>query len=84
MTVVNVHEAKTSLSKLIDRAHAGEEITIAKAGKPWARIVPLAATQPRQPGGFSFDVPDDFDDPLPQDELGAWEGNTASEKPRSR
>ena len=50
----NVHDAKTHLSKLIDRAHAGEEIVLAKAGEPWAKIVPYAACvqAPRQPGRF--------------------------------
>lgn len=53
--IVNVHEAKTHFSKLLERAHAGEEITIAKAGKPYARLVRIeAAPQPfeRQPGGW--------------------------------
>ena len=39
MSAINIHEAKTHFSKLVDRAHAGEEIIIAKAGKPWARLV---------------------------------------------
>jgi prevent-host-death family protein len=42
-TTVNVHEAKTHLSRLLERAHAGEEIMLAKAGKPYARLMPLAA-----------------------------------------
>lgn len=48
----NVHDAKTHLSRLIDRAHAGEEIVIAKAGKPYARLMPLPQVSqgPRQPG----------------------------------
>ena len=41
MTTVNVHEVKTQLSRLLDRAHVGEEIVIAKAGTPYARLVPL-------------------------------------------
>ena len=41
-TTVNVHEAKTHLSRLLERAHAGEEIILAKAGRPYARLVPLA------------------------------------------
>lgn len=73
--VVNVHEAKTHLSRLLDRAHAGEEITIAKAGKPYARLVPLAAApSPRQPGGLEGRLGADFFDTLPEDELAAWEG----------
>ncbi len=39
--IVNVHEAKTQFSRLIDAAHAGETIVVAKGGKPWARLVPL-------------------------------------------
>ncbi|HXJ21142.1 MAG TPA: type II toxin-antitoxin system prevent-host-death family antitoxin, partial [Polyangia bacterium] len=42
MKIVNVHEAKTHLSRLLERAHAGEEITIAKGGRPYARLVPIA------------------------------------------
>jgi len=51
MRTVNVHEAKTQFSRLIDAAHAGETILVAKDGKPWARLVPLEADRPRrQPG----------------------------------
>jgi prevent-host-death family protein len=51
MRTVNVHEAKTQFSRLIDAAHAGETILVAKDGKPWARLVPLEADQTRrQPG----------------------------------
>ncbi len=52
--ILNVHEAKTHLSKLIDRAHAGEEIIIAKAGKPWAKLSKVEEAQPfrREPGGW--------------------------------
>jgi prevent-host-death family protein len=51
----NVHEAKTHFSRLIDRAHAGEEIIVAKDGVPYARLVPLAAPlrSPRQPGRYA-------------------------------
>ena len=45
-----IHEAKTQFSQLVDRAHAGEEIVVAKDGEPWARLVPLAAPSARQPG----------------------------------
>ena len=49
--VVNVHQAKTHLSRLIERAHRGEEIVLAKAGKPWAKLVPLEVrTRERLPG----------------------------------
>ena len=46
--VVNVHEAKTHFSRLIDAAHAGETILVAKGGKPWARLVPLEQPRPRR------------------------------------
>ena len=75
----NVHDAKTNLSKLMDRAHAGEEIVLAKAGEPWAKIVPYAAVPKpkRKPGGWPItgDIPDSvWFDPLPEDELELWEG----------
>ena len=52
---VNVHEAKTNFSRLLERAHAGEEIIVAKAGKPYARLVKLDEPKPvrRQPGGWT-------------------------------
>ena len=76
MTTVNIHEAKTHFSRLVDEAAAGAEIIIAKAGKPVAKLVPLEA--PR--GGIRLGllkgmgtVPDDFDAPLPRDVLDAFE-----------
>ena len=48
----NVHEAKTHFSELLERAHAGEEVIIAKAGKPYARLVPIASGGERQAGAF--------------------------------
>ncbi len=75
--IVNLYEAKTSLSQLVERAAAGEEIIIAKAGKPRARLVPLAdRATPRQPGGWEGKVfvADDFDEPLPADILAGFEG----------
>ncbi len=77
-TTVNMFEAKTHLSRLVDRAAAGEEILIAKAGKPFARLVPLV-TRPmlRVPGGWEqgMRLADDFDAPLPEDLLAAFEGS---------
>ena len=71
---VNLYEAKTHLSGLVERAAKGEEIVIAKAGKPMARLVPtLAANEsPRTPGknfmGITY-IAEDFDAPLPEDVL---------------
>ncbi len=73
MKTVNVHEAKTTLSALLERAHNGEEIILAKAGKPYARLVPLAEPQDRVPGRYVEEVPDSFFDPLPESEIEAWE-----------
>jgi len=72
---VNVHEAKTHLSKLLEQAHAGQEIILAKAGKPYARLMPLAPPPARrQPGRLAGRVTDAFFGPLPPEELDAWEG----------
>jgi prevent-host-death family protein len=71
---VNLYEAKTQLSSLVERAAKGEEIVIAKAGKPMARLVPLspASQSPRMPGknymGITY-IAEDFDAPLPEDVL---------------
>ena len=73
MKTVNVHEAKTHFSALLERAHAGEEIVLAKAGTPYARLVPLEAESDRVPGRYHDEIPDDIMAPLPQDELEAWE-----------
>ncbi len=70
---VNVHEAKTTLSQLLERAHAGEEIIIAKNGRPYARLVPLETPGPRTPGLLRGTVDDAFFDALPEEELDAWE-----------
>ena len=73
---VNVHEAKTQFSRLLEQAHAGQEIILAKAGKPYARLVPLApdGVAARKPGRLAGKrLPDAFLDPLPPEELAAWE-----------
>ena len=65
MLLVNVYEAKTQLSRLIERALDGEEVVVAKAGHPLVRIVPFkAADEPRRPGGATVWMSDDFDAPL--------------------
>ncbi len=72
--IVNVHEAKTHFSRLLEQAHAGQEIILAKAGKPYARLVPLAPVKAqRQPGRLQGRVTESFFEPLPEDELAAWE-----------
>lgn len=75
-SVFKVHEAKTNLSKLIERALAGEEVVIARGNKPAVKLVPVDGKPNRVPGTmkgvFGFD--DSFFDPLPEEELRAWEG----------
>ena len=73
METVNIHEAKTQLSRLLARAHAGEEIIIAKAGTPYARLIPLEPAVQRKPGIAKGAVTDAFFEPLPDDELQEWE-----------
>ncbi len=73
--MVNVHEAKTHFSRLLEQAHAGQEIILAKAGKPYARLVPLVVKPTRrQPGRLKGRIDDTFFEPLPDEELDAWEG----------
>lgn len=75
--IVNLYEAKTSLSALVERAAAGEEIVIAKAGKPKAKLVPLSGVaEPRRPGGWEGKVwvADDFDEALPVEILAGFGG----------
>jgi prevent-host-death family protein len=77
MRTINIHAAKTQLSRLVDAAAAGEEIIIARSGKPVARLVPLAGPQPKRRLGAlagKLRVPEDFDAPLPDEVLDAFEG----------
>jgi prevent-host-death family protein len=77
MQTVNIHEAKTRFSRLVDAAASGEEIVIAKAGKPAARLVPMERPKvTRRFGGLKGKVriADDFDAPLPDDLIAAFEG----------
>ena len=73
--LINVHDAKTQFSKLLEQAHAGQEIILAKAGKPYARMMPLApAASKRQRGRVKGIIDDAFFEPLADAELNAWEG----------
>jgi prevent-host-death family protein len=74
-SIVNVHEAKTHLSRLLERVASGEEVTIAKAGKPVAKLVPAHAVERRRLGVDEgrVMVPDDFNQPLPDDVLSDFE-----------
>lgn len=72
--MINVHEAKTHFSRLLEQAHAGQEIVLAKAGKPYARLMPLAPNRgKRQPGRLAGQVGDAFFEALPEEELANWE-----------
>lgn len=73
VTVVKVQYAKTHLSALLTAVEVGEEITIARGDTEVARLVPVAATGPRQLGFVPYEVPASFFDDLPDDELVAWE-----------
>jgi prevent-host-death family protein len=77
MAEVNVHEAKTHLSRLLRRVAAGEEIVIQRAGTPVARLVPYVPKATRRILGGDADqvrIADDFDAPLPEDLLADFEG----------
>ena len=80
MEAVNVHEAKTHLSRLIDEAHAGETIVLAKAGKPWARLMPLQPPAPQRiPGRLRrrgpLSQPNLLLNPMDPNELETWESS---------
>ena len=77
MVTVNVHEAKTHLSRLLAKVEAGEDIVIARNGTPVARIVPVKRQGRRQFGSMKGRIKFDesFFDPLPEEELAAWEGS---------
>lgn len=77
MRTINIHQAKTQLSRLVEQAATGEEIVIAKAGKPIARLVPLKSRPVRRQLGVlanRLTVPEDFDAPLPDEVLAQFEG----------
>ncbi len=76
MAVVNTHEAKTNLSRLLDEVQEGEEVVIARGNRPMARLVPYSAKRPtRRPGYLKgkIRVADDFDAPLPDDVIDDFE-----------
>ncbi len=70
MVTVNIHEAKTNLSRLVERVEGGEEVVIARSGKPVAKLVPLTRDLAPRPLGTMrglIEMANDFDDPLPPD-----------------
>lgn len=72
--IVNVHEAKSTLSKLLKAALEGEEVIIAKAGRPLVRLEPVSIKQESVPGRFAGQIQmDNFFEPLIEEELAAWE-----------
>ena len=71
--LVNVHQAKTRLSELLERAAGGEEIVIAKRGKAFVRLVPVEDRTPRLPGIAKGRLTEAFFEPLPDEELEVWE-----------
>ena len=78
MTSINIYEAKTHFSKLLERVAAGEEVIIARAGTPIAKLVPISAPARRQFGHWRhIPCPPDsfFFDPMPEEELRLWEGD---------
>lgn len=76
--IVNMHEAKSNLSKLVEEAEAGEEVILARAGQPAVRLVPVRRRGRRKLGAWKGKVvmADDFDAPLPDAVLAAWEGRS--------
>lgn len=75
--IINIHEAKTHLSRIVDDVAAGAEVIIAKAGKPMARLSPMTGTVKAKRLGLlkgKIAVPDDFNSPLPGDVLASFEG----------
>jgi len=76
MSVTTIHEAKTNLSRLIEKAERGEEVVIARGKQPVVRLVPIAKQSGKRPIGLfkgKYKIGPDFFEPLPQDEWEAWE-----------
>ena len=76
MLVINVHQAKTQLSRLLALVETGEDVVIARRGEPVARLVGCKPRSKRQPDVLKGNavIPESFFDPLPEEELTAWEG----------
>jgi prevent-host-death family protein len=79
METINIHQAKTNLSKLLSRVEQGEEIVISNRGIPIAKLVPFRTSLDRRSSlgqdRGKFEVPDDFNAPLPEEILAAFEGD---------
>lgn len=75
MTMVNIHDAKTNFSKLVEEVRHGKEVTIAKAGIPMVKVVPIPASKQYIIGVMrnKIKISDDFDAPLPHDVLASFE-----------
>ena len=78
MPIFNMHQAKSQLSRLVEAAQRGEDITIAKAGKPVAKLVPITTARPKYVfgvlKGLFPPIGPEFDEPLPDDILAAFNG----------
>lgn len=77
MAIVNIHQAKTHFSQLVDAASRGEEVVIAKAGKPTVKLVPITGNKMQRKFGLlagQVTMSEDFDDPLPDDIVSGFEG----------
>jgi prevent-host-death family protein len=84
---VNIHQAKTHLSRLLQRVAGGEEVTIARAGVPVARLVAVEPDKGKRPLGFARDqlwIADDFDAPLPHELLAAFYGGEIPKLAKTR
>ena len=80
MKQVNVHEAKTHLSRLIEEVENGEEVVVARAGKPVAKLCPVAAKGRHRKFGLlngKFRIPEDFNAPLPDEVLDSFTGRSS-------
>jgi prevent-host-death family protein len=77
MSILNIHAAKTHFSRLIEDVAEGEEVVIAKAGRPVARLVPIEKAPGKRKLGIlkgRLQVPQDFDAPMPDEIIAAFEG----------